>query len=75
MNMTKNMTFPTQTKQTEKTQVKPNRGKKKMGCVVKLLSKISKVPMDGRGIGLLTSLSPSFSPSLSPISLSPPRRQ
>lgn len=41
MNMTEKMTFPTQTKQTEK-KVKPNRGKK-IGCVVKLLSKISKV--------------------------------
>lgn len=40
-----------------------------MGCVVKLLSKISKVPMDGPGIGLLTSLS--LSPPLTlPFSLS-----
>lgn len=60
LNMTekKSMTFPTQTKQTEKTKSNRTEAEKKMVCVVKLLSKISKVPRDGPGIGLLTSLPP-----------------
>lgn len=76
------MAFPTQTKQTEKIKSSRTEGKKekKKASVVKLLSKISKVPRDCPGVGLLTSpLSPSLpasrTPSLSPYLLSLPSRQ